>query len=51
MKIENRDLAMGIELNLLKGELVSEKVVLKIKLTIVDYWSDRNISSYIWTTV
>ena len=37
MKIEDKDVAI-------------EKVVLKIKLTIVEYRRDRNIGIYIWTT-
>ena len=43
LKIENRDVAIDIKVNLLEGAIaVKEKVVIKIKLTIVEYRRDRN---------
>ena len=43
LKIENRHVAIDTKLNLLEGAIaVKEKVVIKIKLTIVEYRRDRN---------
>ena len=43
LKIENRHVAIDTKLNLLEGAIaVKEKVVIKIKLTIIEYRRDRN---------
>ena len=50
LKIENRDVAIDIKVNLLEGAIaVKEKVVIKrkINLTIFEYGTDRNIRIYI----
>ena len=46
MKTENRDVIIGTE-SLRGGISVTEKLVLKIKLTIAEYRRDRNIGIYI----
>ena len=38
------------QLTLRKGISVTGKVVLKTKPTIIEYWRDRNINIYIWST-
>ena len=51
MKIERRDVAIDTQLNLFKeGISVTQRVVVKIKLTIVEYRRDRNIGIYIRPT-
>ena len=48
MKIESRDLAISTYLNLGEEQTsLTEKVVLKIKLTIFEYRRDQNISMFI----
>ena len=50
IKIENRYWTIDTSSILRGGISVTEKVVLKIKLTIVEHWRDRNIGIYIWPT-
>ena len=48
MKIEKRDIAIHTELNLFEREpFVTEKMVLKQKLTVFECRRDRNIDIYI----
>ena len=51
MKIEKRDIAIDTELNLFEREaFVTEKMVLKQKLTVFECRRDRSIDIYIWPT-
>ena len=48
MKIENRDVVIETLVNLFEGRIsVTEKVILKLKLNIVEYRKDRGNGIYI----
>ena len=48
MKIENRDIAIHTELNLFEGETpVTQKMILKKKMTVFECRRDRSIDIYI----
>ena len=51
IKTENRDVEIHTYLNVFEGETsVTEKVVLKKKVTIFEYWRNRDISIYLLPT-